>query len=177
MSASAFFLGMTLRPMNTTIRPTRSTDRDLQIRPLSPDDLAAWSVLWDGYNAFYGRSGATALAPEITRMTWSRFFDPYEPVYALVAEESERLIGLVHYLLHRSTTSIAPVCYLQDLFTVEAARRRGVGRALIEAVYDQARAIGAARVYWQTHETNATAMRLYDAVAERSGFLVYRKLL
>ena len=168
---------MTLRPMNTTTHAARSTDRGLRIRPPVQDDLAAWSVLWDGYNTFYGRSGPTALAPEITRMTWSRFFDPYEPVYALVAEESDRLIGLVHYLLHRSTTSIVPVCYLQDLFTVEAARGRGVGRALIEAVYEQARAMGAARVYWQTHETNATAMRLYDEVAEKSGFLVYRKLL
>jgi len=176
-SASAFFLGMTLRPMNTTTHAARSTDRGLRIRPPVQDDLAAWSVLWDGYNTFYGRSGPTALAPEITRMTWSRFFDPYEPVYALVAEAPDGLIGLVHYLLHRSTTSIAPVCYLQDLFTVEAARGRGVGRALIEAVYEQARAMGAARVYWQTHETNATAMRLYDEVAEKSGFLVYRKLL
>jgi len=168
---------MTLPSTTTTNHAARSIEPNLTIRPLAQDDLAAWSVLWDGYNAFYGRSGATALAPEITRMTWSRFFDPYEPVYALVAEAPDGLIGLVHYLLHRSTTSIAPVCYLQDLFTVEAARGRGVGRALIEAVYEQARAMGAARVYWQTHETNATAMRLYDAVAEKSGFLVYRKLL
>lgn len=168
---------MTLRPVTTTKHASRSTDRDIDIRPLERGDLTEWSALWDGYNAFYGRSGPTALAPEVTRMTWSRFFDPYEPVYALVADESDGLTGVVHYLLHRSTTSIAPVCYLQDLFTLEAARGRGVGRALIEAVYEQARLMGAARVYWQTHETNETAMRLYDAVAEKSGFLVYRKLL
>ena len=149
----------------------------LSIRPLAKTDYAQWLPLWDGYNAFYGRSGATALDPAITAMTWSRFFDAYEPVHALVAEDGGALIGLVHYLYHRSTTSIAPTCYLQDLFTQAETRGRGVGRALIEAVYDAARRAGLARVYWQTHETNRTAMRLYDQVAEKSGFLVYRKAL
>ena len=149
----------------------------LTIRPVAPGDYAQWLPLWDGYNVFYGRSGPTALDPEITRTTWERFFNAGEPVHALVAEESGTLLGLAHYLYHRSTTSIGLNCYLQDLFTRSEARGRGVGRALIEAVYAAARAAGSPRVYWQTHETNATAMRLYDQAAEKSGFLVYRKLL
>ena len=149
----------------------------LTIRPVAPGDYAQWLPLWDGYNVFYGRSGPTALDPEITRTTWERFFDAGEPMHALVAEESGTLLGLAHYLYHRSTTSIGLNCYLHDLFTRSEARGRGVGRALIEAVYAAARAAGSPRVYWQTHETNATAMRLYDQVAEKSGFLVYRKLL
>jgi GNAT superfamily N-acetyltransferase len=147
------------------------------IRAVKPSDFEAWSVLWAGYNTFYGRHGETALAPQITHMTWSRFFDAYEPVHALVAESQERLVGLVHYIFHRSTTLIAPTCYLQDLFTSEAARGQGVGKALIEAVYAKAAAAGSPRVYWLTHETNHTAMRLYDQVAEKSGFVQYRKLL
>ncbi|MCA1458287.1 GNAT family N-acetyltransferase [Bradyrhizobium sp. BRP22] len=150
---------------------------DVNIRFVTRQDYEQWLPLWDGYNAFYGRSGATALAPEITRMTWSRFFDAYEPVHALVAEQDGTLRGLTHYLFHRSTTAIEPVCYLQDLFTSETARGQGIGRALITAVYEQARRAGAARVYWLTHETNHTAMQLYDKVAEKSGFIVYRKLL
>ena len=150
---------------------------ELTIRPVARADFEQWKPLWDGYNAFYGRAGPTALPDEVTHMTWSRFFDAYEPVHALVAESAGTLVGLVHYLYHRSTTAIAPTCYLQDLFTTGAARGKGVGRALIEAVYAQAKAAGAGRVYWQTHETNATAMLLYDNVAERSGFVVYRKLL
>lgn len=149
----------------------------LRIRPLIRSDHAQWLPLWDGYNAFYGRAGETALDPAVTAMTWSRVFDAYEPVHGLVAEQDGRLIGLVHYLFHRSTTMIEPLCYLQDLFTTAEARGKGVGRALIEAVYDAARTAGASRVYWQTHETNATAMKLYDQVADKSGFLVYRKAL
>ncbi len=149
----------------------------LIIRPIARSDHAQWLPLWDGYNAFYGREGQTALDPAITAATWERFFDAYEPVHALVAEEGGRLLGLTHYLFHRSTTAIAPSCYLQDLFTTSQARGRGVGRALIEAVYDAARQAGSPRVYWQTHETNETAMRLYDQVAEKSGFLVYRKMV
>jgi GNAT superfamily N-acetyltransferase len=144
----------------------------LIIRPVASTELAQWLPLWEGYNRFYGRD---ALAAEITRMTWSRFFDPYEPVHALVAEKDGRLLGLAHYLFHRSTIQIGPTCYLQDLFTHEAARGTGIGRALIEAVYERAREAGCPRVYWQTHETNLVAMKLYDTVAERSGFIVYRK--
>ena len=145
----------------------------LTVRPVAPTDLAQWEALWEGYNAFYERT----VPAEITRVTWSRFFDAYEPVHALVAEKDGRLLGLVHYLFHRSTTLIGPTCYLQDLFTTDAARGQGVGRALIESVYERARTGGSLRVYWQTHETNMTAMALYDKVAERSGFLVYRKQL
>jgi GNAT superfamily N-acetyltransferase len=148
----------------------------LTIRSVVSEDFPAWKELWDGYNAFYGRKGPTALPLAVTQMTWSRFFDAYEPMYALVAEAEGTLLGLVHYLFHRSTIQIEPTCYLQDLFTLEAARGKGVGRALINGVYERAQSAGLNRVYWLTHETNATAMRLYDAVAERSGFVVYRKL-
>jgi GNAT superfamily N-acetyltransferase len=149
---------------------------DVSIRSVTRQDYERWLPLWDGYNAFYGRSGATALSPAITAMTWARFFDAYEPVHALVAERGGDLLGLTHYLFHRSTTAIEPTCYLQDLFTSEAARGKGVGRALITAMYEQAKRAGSSRVYWQTHETNHTAMQLYDKVADRSGFVVYRKL-
>ncbi len=148
----------------------------LTIRPISREDFNAWLPLWDGYNTFYGRSGPTALPREITLTTWERFFDPAEPVHALVAAQDGELLGLVHYLFHRSTTQVSPICYLQDLYTTEAARGQGVGRQLIEAVYEKARAAGSSRVYWQTHESNQTAMRLYSQVAERSGFVVYRKI-
>ncbi len=146
----------------------------VSIRPVVPADFAQWLPLWDGYNAFYGRSGATALPHEITQTTWERFFDPREPVHALVAEDAGELVGLAHYLFHRSTIQRAESCYLQDLFTASAARRRGVGEALIEAVRARAEGAGAARLYWHTHESNAVARKLYDRVAERSGFLVYR---
>ena len=147
------------------------------IRTIQPDDFSNWKLLWDGYNAFYGREGKTALQEAITNTTWSRFFDHYEPMHAFVAEQSGQLLGLAHFLFHRSTITLEPTCYLQDLFTSEEARGKGVGRALIEEVYRHAKSAGASRVYWQTHETNANAMKLYDKVAEKSGFLVYRKQL
>ena len=147
------------------------------MRTVQPSDYAQWKPLWDGYNAFYGRKGDTALSDEITSATWSRFFDEREPVHTLVAEQSGKILGLVHYIFHRSTISIAPTCYLQDLFTLEAARGKGIGRALIEEVYRRAQAAGCERVYWHTHQTNTNAMKLYDKVAENSGFLVYRKAL
>ena len=149
----------------------------VEVRFVTREDYAEWLPLWAGYNRFYGRFDATALPEAITQMTWERFFDAYEPVYAMVAQDGDRLVGLVHYLWHRSTITIEPTCYLQDLFTAEAARGRGVGRALIEAVYEQARLAGVAQVYWRTHASNATARRLYDQVAEESGSLVYKKRL
>lgn len=141
------------------------------VRPIEPTDRPRWAPLWKGYQTFY----KVDLPAEVNDLTWRRFFDGLEPVHALVAEEGEALIGLVHYLFHRSTWMIGPTCYLQDLFTTEAARGKGVGRALIEAVYRAAAEAGASRVYWNTHETNATARALYDKVATRSGFIQYRK--
>lgn len=145
------------------------------VRPVRRDDYEQWLPLWDGYNAFYKRVGPTALDPEITRITWHRFFDAYEPVHALVAEQDGRLLGLAHYLFHRMTTEIAPYCYLNDLFTSELARGKGVGRALIEAVHVEARRAGSPTLYWLTHETNTTARALYDKVATNGGFIVYGK--
>jgi len=159
-----------------SICPVTLSDK-ITIRPVTPADFHQWKPLWDGYNAFYGREGATSLPDHITNSTWIRFFDAYEPVHALVAERDGKLLGLVHFIFHRSTISIAPTCYLQDLFTLESARGAGVGRALIEAVYARAQEAACSRVYWLTHETNETAMKLYDKVAEKSGFVVYRKPL
>ena len=147
------------------------------IRFARREDYDQWLPLWDGYNRFYGRFEVTALPLEVTQSTWRRFFDPAEPMHALVAENEGRLVGLVHYLFHRHTTMLSDIRYLQDLFTDDSYRGKGVGRALIEAVYAEARRAGVTRVYWQTHETNARAMVLYNQVAERSGFLVYRKQL
>ena len=150
--------------------------KNLIVRPIIQSDYDQWLPLWDGYNAFYGRSGVTALPLEITKTTWDRFFDESEPVYALVAEIDGKLVGLTHYLFHRSTTQTQLVCYLQDLFTDQAERGHGIGRALINGVYERAQLAGSSRVYWLTHNTNSTAMMLYDKVADNSGFVVYRKI-
>jgi GNAT superfamily N-acetyltransferase len=145
------------------------------IREVAAIDFDRWLPLWEGYNLFYERVGPAAIPDEVTRITWARFFDSYEPLNALVAERGGQLLGLAHYLFHRHTAMLGPICYLQDLFTSEQVRGQGVGRALINGVYDRARAAGSPRVYWQTHETNAVAQTLYDKVAECSGFIVYRK--
>jgi len=147
----------------------------VRVRPIEQADLAAWTPLWDGYNAFYGRAGPTALSPEITAVTWRRFFDANEPVCALVAESAGRMVGLTHFLFHRSTTRIEPTCYLQDLFTAPDVRGQGVGRALILGVYQAAKTAGVREVYWQTHETNSAGRRLYDKVAKHAGYIVYEQ--
>ena len=143
------------------------------VRPIEEADFAGWLPLWDGYNAFYGRHGETALPREVTTTAWQRFFDPGEPVFALVAVADGHVVGLVHYLYHRSTTRTELVCYLQDLFTLESERGLGIGKALIHGVYAAARDAGIKRVYWQTHQTNSAGRLLYDKVAQHTGFIVY----
>ncbi len=144
----------------------------VSIRPLTPADRSAWEPLWQGYLTFY----QATIAPEVTDFTWARLHDVTEPMHALGAFEGGHLIGIVHFVFHRSTWTTGPYCYLQDLFTVAEARGQGVGRALIAAVNERAREAGASRVHWLTHETNADARALYDRVAERSGFIQYRQV-
>jgi GNAT superfamily N-acetyltransferase len=142
------------------------------IRPVGADERAAWEPLWNGYLAFY----KATLAPGASDVAWQRFHDPDEPMFLLGAYVEGRLTGIVHYLFHRSTWTPGNYCYLQDLFVTEAGRGHGVGRALIEAVYEKAKAAGASRVHWLTQTGNAQARILYDQVADVSGFMQYRKL-
>jgi len=141
------------------------------VRDIEPNDRPRWEPLWQVYQTY------RKVPAEVTETTWLRFFDGLEPVYALVAEEGEAVIGFVHYLFHRSTAMLGPTCYLQDMFTVESERGRGVGRAMIEAVCVRAKSAGARRVYWNTGETNTTARALYDKVATLTSFVQYRKSL
>lgn len=145
----------------------------LQIRPVRADDRLEWEPLWQAYLAFY----EMALPDAVTEATWRRFLDPVEPLHALVAEIDGHLVGLSHYLLHRSTWALDGYCYLEDLFVSPALRGHGVGRALIEAVEHAAIEAHASRLYWSTHQTNTRAQVLYEKLAERSGFIQYRKLL
>lgn len=142
------------------------------VRSVEQTDYSQWQLLWKKYNSFYGRD---SLPDEITQLTWSRFFDTNEPVYAIIAENEGNILGIAHYLFHRSTIQIELNCYLQDLYVSENMRGQGIARKLIEAVYENARTAGSKRVYWQTKEDNLVARKLYDKVAELSGFIVYRR--
>lgn len=144
---------------------------DTIIRPACAADYTQWLPLWQGYQDFY----RVQLGPAVTESNWRRFFDPAEPVHCLVAERDGRLVGLAHYLIHRSTWSVENICYLNDLFVDPRGRRSGVARKLIDAVYAAADAAGASKVYWLTHESNAAARLLYDQVASYGGFIRYTR--
>jgi GNAT superfamily N-acetyltransferase len=148
------------------------SDLTCEIRPIRADERAEWESLWQNYQAFY----KVVISDQTTAVTWARLHDPAEPMEVLGAYLDERLCGIVHYLFHRSCWTTGDYCYLQDLFVAEGARNLGLGHALILAVEDRARAAGASRIYWLTHETNADARVLYDRLAERPGFIQYRKL-
>ncbi|WP_404942026.1 GNAT family N-acetyltransferase [Pseudomonas danubii] len=145
----------------------------IQIRPVTTADHAAWLPLWQAYLRFY----ETELADAVTQSTWQRFLDAREPAHAALAWDGERAVGLVHFIYHRSNWSIENSCYLQDLLVTPDQRGTGVGRQLIEFVYAQAKQDGCAKVHWLTHETNATAIQLYERIAERPGFIQFRKPL
>ena len=141
------------------------------VRTLEPADKEAWLALWAGYLAFY----KATLAPEVTEVTFARLTGADADMFGLVAEQDGRVVGIAHGIVHRSTWAVAPYVYLNDLFVAPEARGSGAGRALIEAVYARADAMGAERVYWLTHETNAAGRRLYDTLAVNDGFLEYRR--
>ncbi|MBF7728975.1 GNAT family N-acetyltransferase [Pseudomonas sp. N040] len=145
---------------------------NLQIRPVSAADHAAWLPLWQAYQRFYN----AVIAEQTSAITWQRFLDPAEPMHAALAWQDGVAVGLVHWIFHRSCWTVSDYCYLQDLYVAESGRGAGVGRALIEQVYAAARAAGANRVHWLTQEDNARARQLYERIASRSGFIQYRQL-
>ena len=146
---------------------------NIVIRPIQLSERTDWEPLWQAYLAFYESS-----QPSVeTEVTWARLHDPAEPMFALGALADGKLCGITHYLFHRSFWMSADYCYLQDLFVTSEARGHGLGRAMIEAVADKALEAGAQRLYWLTKEDNLAARALYDRVADRSGFIQYRRTL
>lgn len=145
----------------------------MNIRMAQRSDHEQWLVLWRAYQAFY----KVDIAPQVTAVTWARLLNQQEPMHCALAEIDGVIVGIVHFIFHRSTWTVGDYVYLQDLFTTPEARGKGVGRALIEHVYASAEHDEAARVWWLTHETNTQAMSLYDRIADKSGFVQYRKVM
>jgi ribosomal protein S18 acetylase RimI-like enzyme len=146
---------------------------NILVRAAREDEFETWYPLWRGYQAFY----KTDIPIEVSRVTWQRFFSPTEPMYCDLVEVDGVVQGMVHSIDHRSCWTVEKSCYLQDLFVAPTQRGQGLGRRLIEHVYAQAKARGCVKVHWLTHETNVDAMKLYDRIAEKPGFVQYRKAL
>ncbi|ORM62848.1 GNAT family N-acetyltransferase [Pantoea rodasii] len=142
----------------------------MMIRKLTENDYAQWKSLWQDYLDFY----VSEISEEITNTTFSRLLTEGEPMYCLVAEEQGKLTGLVHFICHRNTWSIGDYCYLEDLFVSADGRKKGTGRALIEAVNTAAEAMNCSKVYWMTRENNYRARALYDQMATKTDFVQYR---
>jgi len=145
----------------------------VDIRQVTAGDHAAWLPLWQAYLRFY----KTELADAVTQSTWQRMLDPNEPTHAALSWADGKAVGMVHFIYHRSNWAIENSCYLQDLLVVPETRGTGVGRQLIEFVYATAKADGCNKVHWLTHETNTTAIQLYERIAERPGFIQFRKAI
>lgn len=138
--------------------------QSVAVKVIDNNDFDIWLPLWKGYQRFY----EVDIPFSVTLKTWARFLDPVEPVHAALGMVGGQALGLAHSIFHRSTWTTDDHCYLQDLFVADDARGNGIGRALIEHVYADARRRGASRVYWSTHESNQNAMQLYDRIADSS---------
>jgi GNAT superfamily N-acetyltransferase len=141
----------------------------IEIRDPTAADEAVWRALWDGYVSFYEAS----VSQEVTAATWRRILDPQSGIFARLAVLEGQVIGFAIAVLHPGTWSVAPLCYLEDLFVATGVRGSGAGRALIEDLIARGRANGWRKLYWQTREDNVVARRLYDSFASADGFVRY----
>ena len=147
-------------------------NQEIQVVQIQQQDYSQWIKYWLAYQDFY----KVVLSSTTTQMTWQRFFDADEPVYCAVAKQGEHVLGFVHYVIHRSTWAVQNFCYLEDLYVSPNVRGQHIGKRLIEYVQQQATTQHYARLYWHTQETNQTAQKLYNWIAEKSGIIEYRML-
>lgn len=148
----------------------KSLKSSISIQPLNNDNFDDWLTLWNAYLTFY----KTSLPLEVTNKTWRKLLDDNTPIYGFGAYQNDKLIGIVHIVIHPNTWNDTEVCYLEDLYVAESVRGTGAGRALIEHVYDFADSKNCNRIYWTTQESNTTARKLYDKVANLTDMVQYR---
>ena len=145
----------------------------VEIKPLALADYDLWSNLWQNYLKFY----ETSLPSSTIQNTWHSLLDSNVPIYGFGAWQDDKLVGITHVVLHPNTWNTTECCYLEDLYVNEQVRGQGVGRALIEQVYEFANDKDCNRVYWTTQEGNTAARKLYDAIATQTDMVQYRKNL
>lgn len=145
----------------------------IKITSLSNADYDFWLILWQNYLTFY----ETSLPMSTTDTTWRNLLDSNIAIYGFGAWQGDTLVGITHVVLHPNTWNTTECCYLEDLYVSESIRGQGVGRTLIEYVYDFATQKSCNHVYWKTQESNADARQLYDNVASLTDMVQYRKNL
>ncbi len=145
----------------------------IKIAALSKTHYDAWLDLWQRYLSFY----ETRLPMSTTDQTWQNLLDSNVPIYGFGGWQDDTLVGITHVVLHPNTWNITECCYLEDLYVSELVRGQGVGRALIEHVYQFAHNKECNRVYWTTQEDNKIAQILYDKIASKTDMVQYRKNL
>lgn len=145
---------------------------NILIRSIDRNDKAEWRQLWTSYLEFY----ETSVSEEVYETAFERLLSGKPGEFkGLLAESDGAPVGLAHYLFHRSLWTVEDTCYLMDLFVDPRVRGQGVGRLLIEAVYEEALKGGATGIYWMTQEFNYKGRMLYDKVATKTPFIVYEK--
>lgn len=145
------------------------------VRRLQPEDREAWEVLWEQYNAFYGRSGESGLSSQIIDTTWQRLLMPDCRIYGFIALQQGAQVGLAHIVFHDSLIKLQQTCYLQDLFVDHKWRGQRIGLDLMTAAQSFCKTRGVRDMYWHTHQSNMAARSLYNSVADDTGFVVYRQ--
>ncbi len=144
--------------------------QEVKVIPVQQQDYQQWILYWFAYQNFY----KVSLSDTVTATTWQSFFDEAEPIYCAVAKQGEKILGFVHYVIHRSTWAEQNFCYLEDLYVSPDVRGQQIGKRLIEYVQQQAIILQCERLYWHTQEINHTAQKLYDWIAEKPGVIEYR---
>jgi len=138
----------------------------MKIRPLGQSDFPAWLPLWNGNNLDVKNE-------PVTTETWSRLMDPDFPIHGLCAVEGEKMLGFVHYVVHPTTGSIEPVCYMQDVYVDPAQRKKGIARKLITEVAKLKEKENWARIYWLAESDNIAAQKLYKDIGVKLNFTLH----
>ena len=142
----------------------------IELRPVVSGDKQRWRELMLAYAAFY----EVEVSDEGLAATWGWIEDEKENFWCTLASDSTgQVIGFTQYqLMHRSLSG-SLVCYLSDLYVQPDTRGGGVGRALIDHVFEFARSNNVSNVRWLTQDFNAAARKLYDTYGEKSDFILY----
>ena len=139
------------------------------IRYLEQNDKENWEKLYNGYADFYKVPMNTLILDTL----WNWIQDDNHIVNGICYELEGKIVGIAHYRTMPRPIRGQYIGFLDDLFVEPDFRRKKIAQKLINHLKSLSKSNNWDGIRWITHSSNDNAKKLYDKIANNTGFELY----